>query len=262
MRVGGRTAVGLVISLLMSVLGCAEAQTDVLGAPAQIDDAVDPRVRAQFPEFFPDGVNHTIPLGDIAHGGPPKDGIPALTDPKVIPLAAADYLDDDDVVLGVSLNGETRAYPLKILNWHEIVNDELGGKRIAVTYCPLCGTGIVLDANVQGRSLEFGVSGLLHNSDLLMYDRDTETPSLWQQALGRAVVGPRTGVRLDILPVAHTRWDKWKSAHPDSTVLSANTGYGRNYARDPYDGYADDDRLFFGVIGERRDLPRKTWVYG
>ncbi|MEO2006397.1 MAG: DUF3179 domain-containing protein, partial [Candidatus Poribacteria bacterium] len=220
------------------------------------------RVARLFPEFFPDGVAHTIPLEAIEHGGPAKDGIPALTRPTVIPVGAADYLNDDDIVLGLEVNGEARAYPIRIMNWHEIVNDTLGGVPIALTYCPLCGTGIAFDPTVDGVALEFGVSGLLHNSDLLMYERDTDTPSLWQQALGKAVVGPKTGTRLAMLPLAHSRWDAWKAAHPDSTTLSTNTGFGRNYGRDPYAGYAKDEGLFFPVEGEKRDLPRKTWVYG
>jgi hypothetical protein len=236
--------------------------SEVFGAPAADDADANEKLGRIFPEFFPDNVRHSVPLGAIFHGGPPKDGIPALTRPNVIPAAAADYLDATDVVLGLELNGETRAYPLLIMNWHEIVNDTLGGVPVALTYCPLCGTGIAFDPVIDGVAVEFGVSGLLHNSDLLMYDRATDTPSLWQQALGRAVVGPQTGAKLTIMPVAHARWGEWSAIHPDTTVLSTDTGYGRNYARDPYAGYADDPVLFFPVDGAKPDLPRKTWVYG
>ena len=245
-------------------IGCGgdDSVTGLFAAPADGDDALDDRVARLFPEFFPEGVPHSIALGSIVHGGPAKDGIPALTRPTVIPAAAADYLDPGDIVLGLEMNGVARAYPLRIMNWHEIVNASLGGVPVAVTYCPLCGTGIAFDPILDGKALEFGVSGLLHNSDLLMYDRDTDTPSLWQQALGTAVVGPRNETRLQILPLAHSRWDDWKAAHPASTVLSTDTGFGRNYSRDPYAGYNQDEGLFFAVDGEKRDLPRKTWVYG
>ena len=265
MKAERRRRAGLCLAATLAVwMGCAgdDPVQGVLAAPGDGDDKVDDRVAGLFPEFFPDGVPHSIPLASIAHGGPLKDGIPALTRPTVIPAAAADYLGDDAIVLGLEVNGEARAYPLLIMNWHEIVNDTLGGSPVAVTYCPLCGTGIAFDPIVDGRALEFGVSGLLHNSDLLMYDRDTDTPSLWQQALGKAVVGPRTDTKLPILPVAHSRWIDWKAAHPGSTVLSTDTGFGRNYTRDPYAGYAQDEGLFFPVDGEKRDLPRKTWVFG
>ena len=158
-----------------------------------------------FPEFFPDGVKHSLPLNEILPGDPLKDGIPALTNPTTVPANAADYLNDTDLVLGITINGESRAYPLRILNWHEIANDMLGGKPLAVTFCPLCGTGIALDPVVDGEAIEFGVSGLLHNSDLLMYDRGTDTPSLWAQAPGKAVVGPRTGTLLDLLPITQAQ---------------------------------------------------------
>lgn len=245
-------------------LGCGEDDLvgGALGAPGDGDDQVNARVAQLFPEFFPDGVAHSIPLAAIEHGGPPKDGIPALTRPAVIPANAAAYLNDDDIILGLEVNGEARAYPIRIMNWHEVVNDTLGGAAVAVTYCPLCGTGIAFDPVVDGVALEFGVSGLLHNSDLLMYERDTDTPSLWQQALGSAVVGPRTETKLALLPLTHSRWDDWKAEQPLSTVLSTDTGFGRNYGRDPYAGYDQDQGLFFPVEGEKRDLPRKTWVYG
>jgi len=255
--------VAFAVALALQV-ACGEdgALPGVFGAPAADDADANEKLGRIFPEFFPDNVRHSIPLAEIMHGGPPKDGIPALTRPDVIPAAAADYLDPADIVLGLELNGQTRAYPLLIMNWHEIVNDTVGGVPVALTYCPLCGTGIAFDPVIDGVTVEFGVSGLLHNSDLLMYDRATDTPSLWQQALGRAVVGPRTGTKLTILPVAHSRWGEWAAKHPDTTVLSTDTGFGRNYARDPYAGYADDPGLFFPVDGAKPDLPRKTWVYG
>ena len=206
---------------------------------------------------------HSIPLNEVFHGGSLKDGIPALTDPRTIPASSAAYLRDTDIVLGMTINGESRAYPLRIMNWHEIVNDTLGGQPILVTFCPLCGTGIAFDPVVDGKIAKFGVSSLLHNNDLLMCDRGTDTPSLWQQALGEAVVGPKTGTQLDLLPVTQAQWGKWKAAHPDTTVLSTATGFNRDYNFNPYAGYEWDPGLLFlrgGAENER--LGRKTKVLG
>ena len=215
-----------------------------------------------FPEFFPEGVRHSIPLKEIRHGGPPKDGIPALTRPEVLIASEANYLKDTDVVLGLSLSDVARAYPIGIMNWHEIVNDSIGSVSVAITFCPLCGTGIAFRADVGGRVLEFGVSGLLYNSDLLMYDRGTDKPNLWAQALGEAVVGPNTGAQLEILPMTQTTWGEWRRTHPLTTVLSTNTGHNRNYARDPYAGYELSAGLFFPVGQEDGRLHPKALVLG
>jgi len=137
----------------------------------------------------------------------------------------AGFLKDSDRILGVSYKGESRAYPIRILNWHEIVNDKIQGDAIAVTYCPLCGSGIVYNANINGESYEFGVSGLLYNSDMLLYDRETET--LWSQILAKAVSGKLVGTELEIIQSSHTSWKAWKEKHPDSKVLSLKTGYSR-----------------------------------
>ena len=154
-----RAVVYLFVALTVWIAcGGEDSGSGIFAAPGDGDDAVNERVAGLFPEFFPDGVPHSIPLASIVHGGPPKDGIPALTRPTVIPAAAADYLDPGDIVLGLELNGVARAYPLRIMNWHEIVNDSLGGVPVAVTYCPLCGTGIAFDPILDGKALEFGAS--------------------------------------------------------------------------------------------------------
>jgi hypothetical protein len=267
--------------LLAGVMGCADNPTGVSDtdsrqsaftgmdvptamAPQQnAEDKPSPRLLALFSEFFPEGVKHKIPLNEIIHGGPLKDGIPALTNPRTIPANSADYLRDTDVVLGMTINGESRAYPLRIMNWHEIVNDTLGGRRILVTFCPLCGTGIAFDPVVDGEAIEFGVSGLLHNNDLLMYDRGTDAPSLWQQALGEAVVGPKTRTLLELLPITQTTWGEWKKTHPDTSALSAETGFDRNYNFNPYAGYDQDEGLLFPLFGEEDGrLSRKTKILG
>lgn len=201
-----------------------------------------------------------VPVDEIRSGGPPRDGIPALDDPKLVRAEKADFLTGEDRVLGLERRGEARAYPIKILNWHEIVNDEVAGQPIAVTYCPLCGTGMVFDAEVAGRTLQFGVSGLLYKSDVLLYDRQTE--SLWSQIGKEAIAGPLRGVPLTALPVTHTSWQAWRKAHPETLVLSTQTGHARDYSRDPYGGYGEESGLYFPV-GPRSDrFHPKEWVLG
>lgn len=209
-----------------------------------------------------DTARHSIPLDEIKRGGPPKDGIPALDRPRFLSAReAAGEIKADDRVLGLALNGEAKAYPVSILNWHEVVNDTLGGKAVVVTYCPLCGTGMVFDATVQGERLRFGVSGLLYESDVLLYDRKTE--SLWSQIKREAVTGPMTGRKLTLLPAMHTTWARWFAAHPGTRVLSRNTGHRRDYGRDPYRSYAENPgQLMFGVSRMSRALPPKATVIG
>ncbi len=204
--------------------------------------------------------NATVPRQAIRRGGPPRDGIPALLDPKFTPAAEADYLRPGDKVVGVARNGEARAYPLRILVWHEIVNDKVGDVPVAVTYCPLCGTAMVFDRRQDERVLTFGVSGLLYNSDVLMYDHQTE--SLWSQLKMEAISGPMAEATLAWLPSRLMNWEAWRKRHPDGKVLSTDTGYARNYARTPYEGYERDEQTFFPYERNRDDLGVKTWVVG
>ena len=157
-----------------------------------------------------------VPAKEIRHGGPPRDGIPALDQPRFIPAASASYLKPDDRVLGMELNGIVKAYPIRILDWHEIANDDFNGQPVVVTYCPLCGTGMAFSAQIGGSRTTFGVSGLLYNSDVLLYDRQTD--SLWSQLLGKAITGPLKGTELKLIPLRHTTWRAWKSEHPDTLV--------------------------------------------
>lgn len=197
-----------------------------------------------------------VPLTEIIPGGPPKDGIPALTLPATETASdAGAWLHDEDMVLGITINGRSRAYPLRILNWHEIVNDRMAGKSFVVSYCPLCGSGIVFDTQDQ-----FGVSGLLYQSDVLLYDQKTE--SLWSQLMMRAVAGPRAGERLHTIPATHASWKSWRRLHPDTTVLSRRTGYARDYNRNPYAGYARSRVIYFPVRHRDERLHPKTWVIG
>ena len=204
--------------------------------------------------------NATIPLQEIFSGGPPKDGIPSLTDPEFIPAQKATTLEAEDRVLGFVHEGVAKAYPIRILNWHEVVNDRIGERDFVVTYCPLCGSGIAFDAKVKGERLLFGVSGRLYNSDVLLYDR--KTGSLWSQLKMEAVTGKFSGRRLRWLPLSHTTWRDWKEQHPDTLVLSQKTGYFRNYAKDPYQGYADKEQLLFPVSNQDKRLSTKAWVLG
>ena len=186
-----------------------------------------------------------IPPQQIFRGGPAKDGIPAIDQPAFISARDADVLKSDDRILGIEINDVARAYPISILNWHEIVNDSIDDTAYTITYCPLCGTGMAFSRSVNGQTLSFGVSGLLYNSDVLLYDRESE--SLWSQILGKAVTGKHRGTELDMLPLSHTTWSDWKRHHPSTQVLSRNTGYTRKYDKDPYSGYEHSRKLYFPV---------------
>ena len=172
--------------------------------------------------------------GSVTSGGPGKDGIPPIDHPRFIPARDVDYLDDEAPVFGLDHQGEYKAYPQSILVWHEIVNDTVGGRPVSVTYCPLTGT-VVGFASPPGESWTFGTTGMLVNSNLLMYDRQTD--SEWPQILGRAINGPRKGTELTPVPLVWTTWRAWREAHPDSPVLSPDTGALRRYGSDPYGSY-------------------------
>jgi hypothetical protein len=197
--------------------------------------------------------NATIPVESILRGGPARDGIPALDHPPALPAYAAPW-HPDETVIGVVRGGAARAYPIAILNWHELVNDSLGGSPLLVSYCPLCGTGMVFDRMLDGQVRSFGVSGLLYNSDLLLYDRESE--SLWSQIESTAVTGPASGTRLRVLRSELTTWARWKRAHPETTVLSLETGHERDYGRSPYQGYPDSDALYFPAPLDKRYHPK------
>ncbi len=200
----------------------------------------------------------SVPAREILKGGPPRDGIPALTHPRVVPAAESPW-KDDETVIGVSLNGESRAYPIAILDWHELVNDTVGGQPILVSYCPLCGTGMVFEREIAGRVRSFGVSGLLYQSDVLLYDRGGE--SLWSQIASEAISGPERGTRLEIVRSSQRSWGEWRERHPHTTVLSAETGHRRDYGKTPYRGYATSSRLYFPAPIDKRYHP-KTLTLG
>jgi len=205
-------------------------------------------------------VDALVPAAEIHHGGPPRDGIPAIDQPQFVTAGQADFLEPDDRVLGIARGGNHKAYPVRILNYHEIVNDRFGEESVVVSYCPLCGTGMAFLATVRGRPATFGVSGLLYNSDMLLYDRETE--SLWTQMMAQAVSGPLRGQRLKQLVMEHTRWEDWHGRHPDTQVLSERTGYTRDYRVSPYPGYAQSKSIYFPVSSRDRRYHPKEQVIG
>lgn len=201
---------------------------------------------------LPAGPEPLVDLAEIRSGGPPPDGIPSIDDPQFVAAGAVDFLVDNEPVLALDIGGDARAYPVQILTWHEIVNDTVAGIPVAVTYCPLCNSAVAYDRRVGDRVMEFGTSGLLWNSALVMYDRQTET--LWSHFTGEGIVGELTGVELETFPVATVSWDVWRDANPDGSVLSRDTGFDRDYGRNPYPGYDDvngDPFLFEGDVDGR-----------
>ncbi len=202
-----------------------------------------------------------VPLDKIVSGGPPQDGIPSIDTPKFISATEADkLLQDGELVVGLNINGDIRAYPLQILVWHEIINDIVGGTPVAVTYCPLCFTNQVFNRTVDGKPVEFGTSGKLYNSNLVMYDRTSD--SLWSQALGQAIVGKHAGLKLDRIPFDLAFWKEWKQLYPDSKVLSRDTGSTRPYGADPYGDYYTNGDLFFPVSNKDDRLGLKEIIVG
>ena len=195
----------------------------------------------------------SVPYAEIFSGGVPRDGIPPIDSPNFTTVTDADgWLEDKEPVIAVEIEGAAKAYPLQILTWHEIVNDSLGGVPISATFCPLCNSGIVFDRRLDGVVYDFGVSGNLRNSDLIMWDRQTE--SWWQQLTGEAIVGELTGRQLDILPATLVSWEDFRETYPDAAVLSRDTGHSRDYGANPYVGYDNVNQppfLFFGRDDER-----------
>ena len=222
--------------------GVVNPGTAFLPISATVTPDGDPILRdLERPRHFGSGwsTNFEISLvqfEDIFSGGIPRDGIPALNDPRFIPVSEADGTYTDGApVIQFEVNGDARAYPLDIMTWHEVVNDVVGGVPVAVTFCPLCNTAIAFERTVGGTTFDFGVSGVLRNSDLIMYDRTTE--SLWQQIGGEAIVGDMVGARLPVLAASIVSWGDFKVQYPEAIVLSRDTGHARDYGRNPYQGY-------------------------
>lgn len=218
--------------------------------PSALDDPND--------DAFPPAI---VDPSALLSGGPPPDGIPPIDEPRFVVAADADFLEDSEPVLALTVGDETRAYPVQVLIWHEIVNDTLAAIPVSVTYCPLCNSAIAYDRRLDDRVLEFGTSGQLYNSALIMYDRQTE--SLWSHFTGEAVIGHLTGSELDTFPMSTVAWSDFRDANPDALVLSRETGFDRRYGANPYPGYDDVGSapfLFDGAVDER--LAAKERVVG
>ena len=209
---------------------------------------------------FDEATPGTVDLADLHQGCPARDCIPSIDRPRFVGAADADFLADDDLVLAIEVDTDARAYPTRILNYHEIVNDIVAGRPLAITWCPLCGSGLAFEREFDGGPTEFGVSGVLFNSDLVMYDRRTGT--LWDQVRGLGIVGPLTGSRLQPVPLSVTRWGQWRAAHPSTRVLSPDTGHDLDYDVDPYERYREGAGLMFPVGATDDRVGPKTVVFG
>ncbi len=209
---------------------------------------------------FDETTKKSVALADLRQGCPARDCIPSIDNPKFVSAETATHVGDDELVITLSYKGQHRAYPSQILDHHEIVNDKVAGDALAITWCPLCGSAVGVERTVAGEITEFGVSGVLYNSDLVLYDRATET--LWDQIEAKGVVGSMTDVKLTLVPVSMSTWGKWRGKHPDTVVLSADTGFEYDYTQDRYAEYRDSTRLFMPVSASDERVHAKTVVFG
>jgi hypothetical protein len=203
-----------------------------------------------------------VPLDQIVSGGPPPDGIPSIDNPNFISVQEADeILEDPELVVGLNINEDIRAYPLQILVWHEIVNDIVGGVPVAITYCPLCFTNQIFNRTLEdGNIVEFGTSGKLYNSNLVLYDRTSD--SLWSQALAQGIVGKYAGANLQRIPFDVANWKEWKELYPESKILSRDTGSSRPYGIDPYGDYYTNSEVLFPIPNQDDRLGPKEIIIG
>jgi len=201
-----------------------------------------------------------IPADQVLDGGPGKDGIPSIDDPTFLVPEQAQTMNDNELVVGYLTETGPRAIPHRILDWHEIVNDQVDGTPVAVNYCPLTGSALLWEASLSAADPTYGVSGLLYNSNLILYDRETD--SYWSQMLAQAVRGPRAGEEAKRLPLVETTWGTWRELYPDTRVMSTDTGFSRNYDRYPYGSFRTDNSLIFPVSENDERLHRKTRVLG
>jgi len=253
-------AIGLVAVLIISspgpvstpALAQAEAEPTIQALrPGQLEDPGQPRFGTG--GWRTDFSISSVHFDDIVSGGPPKDGIPAIDAPAFESIAdARTWIDGHSPVIALEVNGEAKAYPMAVMTWHEIANDTIGGVPVTVTFCPLCNTALAFERTIDGIVHDFGTSGNLLNSNLIMYDRQTE--SWWQQATGEAIVGEQMGTQLVFLPAQIISLEEFEATYPDGTVLSRETGFERSYGRNPYPGYDRADEspfLYFGTVDGR-----------
>jgi hypothetical protein len=252
---------------IISASGCVNTDSSQMNGEKDIDKIPEIIEREEETGIMmtESGVKYLVHPDKIVKGiqspGDVKDSIPSIDNPKFVSAEEADqWIQDNELVLAIIYKEVKRVYPLQIMTWHEIVNDMIAGDPVLITYCPLCGSGIAYERTIDGEEVEWGTSGKLYNSNLVMYDRKTN--SYWTQIGGRAIVGELTGRRLKPISIETVVWRDWKVAHPDSEVLSQNTGFIRSYGNDPYGSYYEDSFVFFPV--EERDdrIHPKTVVFG
>lgn len=228
-------------------------------------EAVTKRIDKNFQDFFYPDIQRKISLDEIVWGGVRKDGIPALTNPKLVPASEATYITDKELVFGISINGDTRAYPYRFMDWHEMLNDEIGGIAVSLAYCTLCGSGILYKTQIKQdeQAIIFGSSGFLYRSNKLMYDQKTH--SLWNQFSGQPVVGKlvNSDIELEVLPLVTTTWGEWKTQHPTTKVLAEDTGFHRDYTPGAaYGAYFFSEELMFPASVGDTSLKQKEKVFG
>lgn len=251
----------VMLAAIGSGIGFLLAQTTTPPDNLVIDPAVVEIVNGRDVRMTDAGLRYLVDPSLIMSAGPGKDGIPSIDRPQYVSLDEADeWIADDELVLALIYKGVKRVYPLQILVWHEIVNDVVAGDPLLITYCPLCGSGVAFDRTIDGTPVEFGTSGKLYNSNLVMYDRLTET--YWSQIDGLAIVGELAGQELTTISLDTVVWRDWKAAHPDSEVLSRDTGYARDYGNDPYGSYCEDSSIWFPVESQDARIHPKTVVFG
>lgn len=251
------------LAVLVFMFGCIDTVIEDIDSAGK--DSVSSEVSSSGESVgvktLPDGTKYLVHPDKIVSGGPPKDGIPSIDSPKFVSVQEADsWIEDNELVLAITYKGEEKIYPLQIMVWHEIVNDFIAEDPILITYCPLCGSGIAYHRKINGEAVEFGTSGKLYNSNLVMYDR--KTGSYWTQIDGIAVVGELAGTELEPVSIDTVVWRDWKKNHSDSLVLSQETGFARDYGRDPYGNYYEDSFLIFPVENEDNRVHPKTVVFG
>jgi hypothetical protein len=231
----------------------------IIGGTAQAQRSFDVDILAE--TFgFDESTRKSIQLDKLMQGCPARDCIPSIDDPKYVAAANAGHVADDDLVITLAYKGEHFAFPTSVLDHHEIVNGTFAGAPLAITWCPLCGSAVGIERTVGDTVTTFGVSGVLYNSDLVLYDRTTET--LWDQIEAKGIVGPLTGEQLVLVPVSMSKWSRWRTKHPDTLVLSTDTGFDKDYSQDRYAEYRESTRLFMPVSAEDDRVHAKTVVFG
>lgn len=248
----------LIVILIITTVAILFFGKSAFETVSKISPILNPEGAGAIPGFKTNTNKKSVGLEKLLSGGPGKDGIPAINEPKFTTISQTSVKDDVTGIL-IDMNGGRRFYPYTIMVWHEIVNDSIGNNHFAITFCPLCGSAIVFDRNVNGKTLRFGVSGLLYESNLVMYDNETE--SLWSQTRGEAIVGDYTGTKLKILPFQAITLSELKRKYPDSKVLSQDTGYSRDYSYNPYGNYDANQEIYFPVSTSDERFPAKEIMF-